>query len=876
MAPIKSIKPLDEADYNTNQSKLIRADISTEMKKAYLDYAMSVIVSRALPDVRDGLKPVQRRIIYSMQEQGMLPSGKFYKSATVVGNVLSKYHPHGDLSVYDALVRMAQDFTLRYPLVIGQGNFGSIDNDPAAAMRYTEVKLSVIAEKVFEDINKDTVNMLLNDLQNEEPEVLPSVIPNMLLNGAQGIAVGMATQIPPHNLSEIIQGILILIEKATNIGVDATIKDEQTLSAFEGHSDGTFKVLVSKVEFSSEATVEDLTEVIKGPDFPTGGIIYDKKEMLQMYATGKGRVVTRAKVNIEENKNKTQIVVTEIPYLVNKAALTEKIADLVKDKKIIGISDIRDESNREGMRLVIELKRDAVPKKVENSLYKYTQLQNAFNTNMVALVHGEPKLLTLKNMLEEFVKHRQEIVVRRTIFLLKKAKAREHILLGYKIALDNLDAVIKHIRNSKDQESAKQGLITIFLMTEMQAQAVLDLQLRRLAALERQKILDELNEITKAIQGFEALLKSPKKIIGVVKTELIDIEAKFKDERRSKVVRGKVGELSDEDIIVKEKCIVTISQNGYIKRMKEDSYRKQSRGGKGVTGQTLKEEDVVDTIRICDTHDTALFFTSRGRVYKLKVWDIPEALRAAKGTALANFLNISQGEKVEAFVSLTAEQLENKGLYVMLGTHKGVIKKTPLEEFTNIRNNGITAINLSEGDNLVWAKVSSGNDSVLIVTSQGQAIRFDEKQVRPMGRSAGGVTGVKFAKKDDYLVGLELVEQAKDTQYFVVTATQNGYGKKTLLNEYKLQNRGGSGILTYKVTDKTGKVIAAKIVGKKEKADALIISAAGKVIRLDTEEIPVLGRATIGVRLLKVGAGDTVSSVGLISQEVEDEISETA
>ncbi len=886
MARIKSINPKDpsaeEKDLtnsiagipqeNTVGHKLIQADISEEMKKAYLDYAMSVIVSRALPDVRDGLKPVQRRIIYSMQEQGMLVSGKFYKSATVVGNVMSKYHPHGDASVYDALVRMAQDFTLRYPLIAGQGNFGSMDNDPPAAMRYTEAKLSLIAEETFKDINKDTVNMYVNDLQNLEPEVLPSLLPNMLLNGAQGIAVGMATQIPPHNLTEVVQAIKALIDKATNIGKNATQAEEQEHRAFEGHTDGMFKVLVSRPEFDSDATVEDLTEFVKGPDYPTGGIIFDKKEIMQVYATGKGRIVARGVVNIEEHKNgKVQIIVTEIPYMVNKAALIEKIADLVKDKRIVGISDIRDESNREGVRVVIELKRDAVPKKVENSLYKYTQLQSAFNANMVALVHGEPKLLPLKTMLEEFVKHRQEIVIRRTIFLLKKAKAREHILLGYKIALDNLDEIIKLIRNSKDQDAAKTGLITKFGMSEMQAQAVLDLQLRRLAALERQKILDELNEIVNAIKSYEALLASPKKILGVVRDELEELLNKFGDERKTKVVKGKIGELAEEDLIANERCIVTISQSGYIKRMKEDTYRKQNRGGVGVNGQTLKEEDVIDTLKICETHDTALFFTSRGRVYKLKVWDIPEAMRAAKGTALANFLNISQGEKVEAFLALTQAEIENKDSFIVLATKKGNIKKTPMTEFANIRTSGITAINLTEGDSLVWAKLSRGTDTILMVTAQGQSIRFAEQQVRPMGRSAGGVIGIKYAKKDDYLIGLEVVESGSDKAFFVLTATENGFGKKTILDEYKLQNRGGSGILTYKVTDKTGNVMCARIFSKKEKSDVLIVSAAGKVIRLDNKEIPELGRATIGVKLIKVASSDKVVSIGLIN-EAEKEL----
>ncbi|HOV97898.1 MAG TPA: DNA gyrase subunit A, partial [bacterium] len=573
---------------------ILETEITSEMESSYLDYAMSVIVSRALPDVRDGLKPVQRRIIYSMQESGMTFSGKLHKCASVVGGVLAKYHPHGDISVYDALVRMGQDFSMRYPLIKPQGNFGSIDGDPPAAMRYTECKLEKIAEELYADIDKETVDFEVNDLQNEEPTFLPSNIPNLLLNGATGIAVGMATNIPPHNLGEIIDGINILIEKAEDIG-EAPKKDDQKQ--------------IAALNFSSDANVEDLTKVILGPDFPTGGIIYDQKELIQMYATGRGKVVTRAKIDVEENKSgKVKLVVTEIPYMVNKATLIAKIADLVKEKRITGIYDIRDESNKDGIRIVIELKKEAVANKIKNQLFKYTQLQNTFNSNFVALLNNEPKLMTLKNILEEFVRHRQQIVVRRTIFLLKKAEERAHILRGLKIALDNLDEVIKLIKSSKDADSAKEGLMKRFNLSEIQAQAILDMQLRRLAALERQKIEDELKQLLETIADYEDLLKSPKRIINTIKSELNELKNKYADPRKTKVIKGKIGELSDTDLIVNEKCIITISESGYIKRLKETTYKKQGRGGKGVKGQELKEEDTIETIKICNTHDWAFFF----------------------------------------------------------------------------------------------------------------------------------------------------------------------------------------------------------------------------------------------------------------------------
>lgn len=751
---IKTIAENSDDDVLNEQldPTIIKADISKEMQKAYLDYAMSVIVSRALPDVRDGLKPVQRRIIYAMQDQNMQVSGKFHKCAAVVGEVMKKYHPHGDASIYDALVRMGQDFTLRYPLIFPQGNFGSIDGDSPAAFRYTECKLQKIAEELYKDIDKETVNHVVNDLQVEEPVYLPSVLPNLLLNGVTGIAVGMATNIPPHNLGEIIDGLELLINKATNIGPEPT--DEDIIDVIDSKEPDSpallnYRLKVTKTDFVSAATVEDLTQFIKGPDFPTGGTIYDQKEILQMYATGRGRVVTRAKMEIEETKaGRTRIIVTEIPYQVIKATLVSKIAALVHEKKIKDIAELRDESNREGMRIVIELKKDAIVKKVQNQLYKYTPLQNTFNTNMVALLNGEPKLMTLKIILEEFLKHRQEIVVKRTLFLLKKVKSREHVLQGLKIALDNLDEVIKLIRASKDAETAKTGLMSKFALSHIQAQAILDMQLRKLAALERKKIEDELAEIVNTIEGFEALLGSPQLIINEVKNELLEIKQKYADERHTKVVKGKIGEIADEDLIPNEQCIITISENGYIKRLNENIYKKQGRGGKGVKGQELKEEDVVNTIRLCETHDYALFFTNTGKVYKLRIWEIPETGKSSKGTALVNFLNIRQSEYVQSMLTLTPAQMEAEQGFIFFGTELGRVKKTSMNDFANIRTSGIIAINLTEGDNLAWVRITKGQDDIILTTKMGMSIRFNENDVRQMGRAAAGVTGIKFKKKE--------------------------------------------------------------------------------------------------------------------------------
>ncbi|HCC41937.1 DNA gyrase subunit A [candidate division WWE3 bacterium RIFOXYC2_FULL_42_13] len=837
------------------ESQIIQTDITHEMQTSYLDYAMSVIVSRALPDVRDGLKPVQRRVIYAMQDQGMSASSKFHKCAAVVGEVLKKYHPHGDVSVYEALVRMGQDFNLRYPLIFPQGNFGSIDGDPPAAMRYTECKLQKISEELYSDIDKETIAFVMNDLQNYEPTYLPSLLPNLLLNGAAGIAVGMATNVPPHNLTEVVEGINLLIEKAIEIG-EKPGKDD--------------KDKVAKLSFESSANVEDLVKIIKGPDFPTGGTIYDQKEIIQMYATGKGRVVTRAKMGVEEGKGeKMKLVVTEIPYMVNKSTLIAKIADLVKDKKIEGISDLRDESNKQGLRIVIELKKEAVVMKIQNQLYKYTQLQNTFNANFVALLDNEPKLMTLKMILEEFVRHRQQVVVKRTIYLLRRAKEREHILQGLKIALDNLDAVIALIRASKDAETAKEGLMKKFGLSEIQAQAILDMQLRKLAALERQKIEDELREIVAIIDDYEDLIASPTRIIETVKKELNDLKERYGDKRKSVVVKGKVGELSDEDLIIDEPCIVTISESGYIKRLKEDTYKKQGRGGKGVVGQGLKEEDSVDTIRTCSTHDWALFFTNTGRVYKMRVWDIPESSRTAKGTPLVNFLSMTQNERMQAFLTVTtADMSEEKG-FVFFVTEKGVVKRTGMPEFSNIRSSGILAIKLGDGDNLAFAGITYGEDDVLITTTMGQSIRFSEKDVRDMGRAAGGVTGIKLSKGNDKVVGSVIIPRnAKNIDLLVVS--DKGYGKRTKTGEYKTQSRAGSGILTYKVTDKTGHLVSARAVVADRGTDVLLATSSGKVLRIGSKLVPVLGRATQGVRLIKLDSRDTLTSAAVLEEALEE------
>src|SRR3989338_6045103 len=723
-----------------------------EMQKSYLDYAMSVIVSRALPDVRDGLKPVHRRIIYAMQQQGLHHTSRYQKSAAVVGEVLKNYHPHGNDPVYEAMVRMAQDFSMRYPLVDGQGNFGSIDGDSPAAMRYTEARLSAIADELLRDINKNTVDFIDNySGTTKEPVLLPSVIPNLLLNGAAGIAVGMATQIPPHNLGEVCDALIYMIENPEKSLNDSSNERNSSLSKTDKTSEDAEVSEVSTSDegkFKSTATTEDLLGFIKGPDFPTGASIYDQTEITAAYATGKGRIVMRAKAEIDETQaGKIQIIVSELPYQVNKATLIARIADLVKDKKLEGIADLRDESDRKQMvRIVFDLKRDAKPQALLNNLYKHTYMQSVFNVNLVALSDGVPHLLTLKHILEEFIRHRQVVVRRRSEFELSEAKAREHILEGLKIAVDNIDAVIEIIKKSKDADTAKQNLMEKFKLTEIQSVAILDMQLRRLAALERQKIDDELKMVRETITYLEDLLAHPEKILKVIKDELIRIKEKYADERRTRVYKQKVGEFSEEDLVPNEVTIATITEGGYIKRQSPHSFRTQGRGGKGVMGISTKETDGVSHIFYTQTHDNILFFTDKGRVFQIKVWEIPETQRAAKGQAIVNLINVEQGEKVTAV--LTRRQKEEEFKYFFMCTELGTVKKTALEEYANIRKNGLVAIKLDPGDVLGWVCPTDDTDNAIIVSKKGKSIRFDEKQVKPTHRDTSGVRGIKLDKGD--------------------------------------------------------------------------------------------------------------------------------
>lgn len=786
-----------------------------EMKSSYLDYAMSVIVSRALPDVRDGLKPVHRRILYAMWDIGLKAGAKYRKSATVVGEVLGKYHPHGDTAVYDSMVRMAQNFSLRYPLINGQGNFGSMDGDSAAAMRYTEAKLSAISEELLFDIEKNTVDFMPNyDGAHKEPKVLPSKLPNLLLNGSMGIAVGMATNIPPHNLCELIDGIICLID---NPDVD----------------------------------IDELIKFIKGPDFPTGGIIFNLNDIKTAYATGRGGITIRAKADIVEAKGgRFDIIISEVPYQVNKAALLEKIAELVQNKKIEGIKDLRDESDKDGVRVVIELKKDGYPKKILNKLYQLTQLQTVFHVNLLALVDGiQPKVLTLKNILEEYIKHREIVVKRRAEFELTKARDRAHILEGLKMALDKIDLVIKTIRASKDKDEAKANLIKNFTFTERQTVAILEMKLQQLANLERKKIEDELLEKLKFIKELEILLASKRKILDVVKTELLEIKEKFGDERRTKVVKGGVGEFSQEDLIPNEDTIITITHSGYIKRLPPDTFKTQGRGGKGVIGLTTKEEDSVEHFFAATTHSDLLFFTSRGRVFELKAYDVPVGSRTSKGQAIVNFLQLAPQEKVSSVLSFDAL---GDAKFLMMVTNKGSIKKVEIDQFKNIRRSGLIAINLKDNDNLEWVKPSSGQDDVIIATSDGKSIRIKEKQVRSMGRGASGVRAIRLKGKD-YVVGMDIIDGGQNKTLELVVVMENGFGKKTKLSAYRSQSRGGSGIKAAQVTNKTGKVVSAFVIDAKAigEEDVIIISANGQVIRLPMSSIKSTGRATQGVHLMR-------------------------
>ncbi len=799
-----------------------------EMQTSYLEYAMSVIVSRALPDVRDGLKPVHRRVLYAMWNIGLRHNAKFRKSAHVVGEVMAKYHPHGDASIYDAMVRMAQDFSMRYPLVHGQGNFGSMDGDNAAAMRYTEAKLTAVAEEMLYDIEKDTVNFIPNyDGSHEEPTVLPAKLPDLLLNGTVGIAVGMATSIPPHNLSELCDGVMQLVE-------------------------------------NPDVSVEELSEIIKGPDFPTGGIIYNKKDILAAYATGKGGVVMRAKAEIQEGKaDQFKIIITEVPYNINKATLLEKIADLVQEKKIEGIKDLRDETNKDGVRIVIDLKKDAYPKKVLNKLFQMTELQTTFHFNMLALVDGiQPRVLNLKNVLEEFIKHRQVVIRRRTEFDLNKAKERAHILEGLSMALDKIDLIIKTIRASKDKEEAKTNLVSKFKFSDRQAVAILEMKLQQLANLERQKIEDELKEKRALIKELESILASKVKILNIIKDETSEIKAKYGQDRRTQIIAHGIKEFTTEDLIPNEPTIIMVTTDGYIKRLPPDTFHQQSRGGKGVIGVTTKEEESVQNLVSTNTHDNILFFTNRGRVFQLMAYDIPQASRTAKGQALINFLQLAPNEKVTALLGMNDM---NNRKYLVMVTTRGNIKKTALEDFANVRRSGLIALKLKADDNLEWVKPSTGTDEIMVATKQGQAIRFKEKDVREMGRTASGVRGMRL-KSGDEVIGMDIVDPKNKSLAFL-TVGENGVGKRTELDEYKVQGRGGSGIKTAEITAKTGNLTFAKVVDAieaKEK-DLLLMSAKGQVIRLPFSSISSSGRATQGVRLMRFKEdGDKVSSVTLI------------
>lgn len=823
----------------TKFGRIQPVEITGEMQKNFLDYAMSVIVARALPDARDGLKPVHRRILYAMWDMGLKASGKHKKSATVVGEVLGKYHPHGDVPVYDALVRLAQEFAMRYQLVDGQGNFGSIDGDSPAAMRYTEAKLSRIAEEMLLDIEKQTVDMAPNfDGSFDEPIFLPAKLPNLLLMGSDGIAVGMATKIPPHNLSELLDAIAFQID-------------------------------------NPDCTVEDLMQFVKGPDFPTAGMIYDAKAIAEVYTTGRGRIVVRGKAEIEESKSgKTQIVITEIPYQVNKAEMVTRIADLVRDKKIEGISDLRDESDREGIRVVVELKRDGKPKAILNNLYKHTALQTTFPANFVALVDDTPQTLGLKPLLAVYIKHRQLIVTRRAEYELKQAKARAHILEGLKIALDHLDAVIKTIRESRDSDEARKNLMERFGLSEIQATAILDMQLRRLAALERKKIEDEYAEVMKLINFLEDLLAHPAKILKVIKDELIALKDKYGDERRTKVYKNPVGEFSEEDLIPAEDTVVTVTATGYIKRQSPNAFRSQSRGGKGVTGQTVKDEDEIAHILSANTHDDLYFFTNKGRVFRVKTYDLPEGSRQAKGQAIVNLINIEQDEKLQTILAL------GKSVYkfLLMVTDHGTIKKTELKEFESIRQSGKIAIKLEPNDSLKWVKPTTGTDQVLLVSHDGKSIRFGEGDVRPTARDTMGVRGIEL-KANDFVVGMEVFPTQKDAptdkrrKSFddVLIVTEKGLGKRTSVKGWPLQKRGGQGVKAAQLTDKTGDIVSC--IGVDESIDQIILtSKSAQIIKLPLKNIPQLGRDTQGVILMRFSnKSDSVAAVTYLEKDIEDE-----
>mgnify|MGYP004456265669 FL=1 len=810
------------------EEKIIERNIEAEMKTSYIDYAMSVIVSRALPDVRDGLKPVHRRILYAMHEDGITSDKPYRKCANTVGSVLGRYHPHGDSSVYDAMVRMAQDFSMRYMLIDGHGNFGSIDGDGAAAMRYTEARMAKIAEQMLVDIEKNTVDFMPNyDDRLQEPTVLPAKIPALLINGSSGIAVGMATNIPPHNLTEVINAIIKIID-------DDNVSDE------------------------------DLMQIIKGPDFPTGGVILGREGIKQAYTTGRGKITVRAEAEIEEmSANKQRIVVSSLPYQVNKAKLIENIALLVREKRLEGISDIRDESDREDrVRIVIELKRDANPQVVLNQLYKNTQMQDTFGIIMLALVNGEPKILTLREVLNHYIEHRKVVVLRRTKFELDKAEARAHILEGLRIAIDNIDEVIQIIRSSYDD--AKERLMERFGLSDIQAQAILDMQLKRLTGLQREKIEEEYNELMKLIAYLKEVLSSEKLVFDIIKTEALEIKEKFGDERITKIVAAE-GEIDMDDLIKEEQTVVALTRFGYIKRAPIDTFKSQKRGGKGITGISTREEDFVKELFTASTHDTILFFSNKGKLYRLRGYEIPEAGRIAKGTAIVNLLSLDAGEKISTIIPI---QNFAEGKYLLFATKNGIIKKTSLEEYNSSRKTGLQAITLKDDDELIGVRLTDGEDNIVLVTKKGMCITFDEKDVRSVGRVSQGVIGIRL-DDDDAVVGMEsIVRGSKST---LLAITENGFGKRTELEEYRVQIRGGKGVITYKITPKTGEIVGVKIVDDND--DVMLITDTGTIIRLEVKDISILGRSTQGVTLMRTNEGKVVS-IERIGSEYKEIISE--
>lgn len=804
--------------------KVLPVRIEDEMKNSYIDYAMSVIVMRALPDVRDGLKPVHRRILYAMHEAGMTPNKAYKKSARIVGEVLGKYHPHGDSSVYDATVRMAQNFSTRYLLVDGHGNFGSIDGDSAAAMRYTEVRMSRVAEAMLSDIEKDTVDFVPNyDESLKEPKVLPAKIPNLLVNGSAGIAVGMATNIPPHNLGEVVDGLVMMID-------------------------------------NPEATIKDLMMAIKGPDFPTGGLVLGSEGIRQAYTTGRGVVKMRAQAHAEKMSNgKHRILVTEIPYQVNKARLIERIADLVRDKSIDGITDLRDESDRKGMRIVIELRRDVNPDVILNQLYKHTQLQETFGIIMLALVDGHPRILNLHEVLHYYLEHQKDVIVRRTKFELAKAKARAHILEGLKIALDHLDAVITTIRESKTVDIARAALMEGYDLSEKQAQAILDLRLQRLTGLEREKIEDEYQEVLKTIEWLESVLADEHKVLNIIKEELLEMKRRFADERRT-VITSDVSKLELEDLIAEEDIVITLTHDGYIKRLPVDTYRNQKRGGRGVSGMGTKEEDFVEHLFVTTTHHNILFFTNRGRVYRLKGYEVPEASRTARGTAIVNLLPMEK-EKITAVIPV--REFSDK-LYLFMATQNGIVKKTELTEYDTARRGGLIAISLDENDELIGVRLTNGQQKVIMGTKNGLAIIFPETDVRVMGRATHGVIGIRL-NGGDRVVGMDTVKRDGE----VLSVTAEGYGKRTPVSEYRLQSRGGKGIINTKVTDKTGEVVGLRLVCPNQ--ELMLITSEGIVIRIDISAISVFSRNTQGVKLMRTDENDKVVALALVEEKKSDD-----